>query len=192
MHIQFSKFRGPVFGVHYSHVYSIQKHMEVALADFDQALQLQPNDARTVLLRGRAHVLDEKYCEALADFDKAQSLENGSSETAYLLRGITWAMRGDTSHCMDEFDRVISLNPKSSKAYFYRGLTQERKGNLRDAIADFTRTIEIDPSNARAYEHRGHLLIQRRDIPGVLQSEIDFRKARALERLKDQGGYAEK
>ena len=47
---------------------------------------------------------------------------------------------------IEDFTRVIELDPMISKAYYYRGLANQMEGFHTQAIVDLERYLELDPS----------------------------------------------
>ena len=55
---------------------------------------------------------------------------------------------------IDDYNKAISLNPKSTEAYVFRGETYSKLADHKKAIADFTNAIKLDPKNIRAFRGR--------------------------------------
>jgi tetratricopeptide (TPR) repeat protein len=70
-----------------------------ALADFNRAIELNPEDATALGGRGETYRAMGRYEEALADFDRGLELD---PEDAWALAG-----RGDTYRAMGRSDEIL-------------------------------------------------------------------------------------
>jgi tetratricopeptide (TPR) repeat protein len=127
---------------------------EEALADFDRAIELDPEDDWAIISRGQTHRTMGRYAEALADFDRAIELEPESG-WAIISRGETYEAMGRYAEALADFDRAIELEPESGWAIANRGETYEAMGRYAEALADFDRAIELDPEDDWAIINRG-------------------------------------
>jgi tetratricopeptide (TPR) repeat protein len=129
---------------------------ERAVADFDEAIRLDPAYVAPHLGRGIGHLRLREYDAALADFTKAIALDRWLA-LAYVGRGETLLEMSDaaTDRAIADFNRAIKINPALPQAYVDRGFAFQRQGALDKAIADYDRAIALDPSLAAAYANRG-------------------------------------
>jgi len=75
---------------------------------------------------------------------------------------------------IEEFNRVIALDPMYALAYAYRGHAKVKLGNFAEAIQDFNKAIELRPKFDVAYLDRGYAKNFSGDYQGALS---DFTKA---------------
>ena len=76
--------------------------------------------------------------------------------TAYYERGIVNGRLNKFDRAVEDFSRVIELDPDDVFAYNNRGLARARGlKKYNEAIADFTKAVELDPQFAGAYDNRG-------------------------------------
>ena len=96
----------------------------------------------------------------------------------YTNRGLARSQKSDYDGAIVDFDKAISLDPKSADAYNFRGLAHYYKVHLDQAIADYDKAIAIDPNFAEAYGNRAlSLLTLRRDA----QAAQDFKRCFELD-----------
>lgn len=81
-----------------------------AIANFDRALALAPNNSDAYHSRGIAKDGQGDYAGAIADFDRAIALAPDDADI-YHNRGVTKAEQGDYSGAIADYDRVIALDP---------------------------------------------------------------------------------
>src|SRR6266536_23621 len=119
---------------------------ESALADFDRALQLRPDDYRSLADRGVTYRGMERYDEALADLNKAIDLDPNSAR-AIADRGQTYREMERYDEALADFTRAIDLNPDSTWAIASRGQTYRQMGRYDEALADLNKAIDLDPKD---------------------------------------------
>ena len=92
------------------------EELELAIQDYDMAIQLDPNDAMAYANRGIAY--DELGEDQLAihDFDKAIQL-NPNYTKAYFERGSAYNKQGEWELAIQDFGDVIRLAPNDVRAY---------------------------------------------------------------------------
>lgn len=56
---------------------------------------------------------------------------------------------------MENFNRVLELDPEYAPSYNGRGLVWDRNQNFEEAIKDFTQAIHYDNQNSVYYHNRG-------------------------------------
>jgi tetratricopeptide (TPR) repeat protein/S1-C subfamily serine protease len=130
-----------------------------ALADYDRAIQLNPNYVIAYNYRG---VLKENKLNdiqgALADYNRAIQADPNNAIAHYNRGSIKEVKLGDIRGGLADYNRAIQLDPTYANAYSNRGLLKENKLNdLQGALADYNRAIQADPKNAIAHYNRGSL-----------------------------------
>ena len=126
--------------------------LDKALADCEQLIDRNANDAEAHSLRCLALGLKGDWDEALLSCDTAIQI-NPELAMAYLRRGAIWAGKGDDAMAEADYDAAIRLGEDSARAMRSRILF--RQGKFQEAIEDFSRTIEIEPDSVEAYAYRG-------------------------------------
>ena len=91
-----------------------QKYAE-AIADFTEALKLNPRDARIYEQRAAAEVKSKAYDQALADYSEAIKL-NPNEIRNYLYRGYIYEIKRDIAKSMADTDRVLKAQPNNAEA----------------------------------------------------------------------------
>jgi len=120
-----------------------------AIADFNEAIRLNPKDADTFANRGIAWGNKGDNDRAIADFNEAIRL-NPQDTLAFANRGIAWRNKGDNDRAIADFNEMIRLNPKSASAYKVRGIYRFFNGPFDAAASDFSESIRLDTKNAYA------------------------------------------
>jgi tetratricopeptide (TPR) repeat protein len=148
------------------------RDLDGALADFNRAIELTPNDAMAYVYRGRVKAVIHNVEGAIADFNQAIEFDP-KSKVALHDRGLAKRHKNDMDGAMVDFNHAIELDPKSASAYGDRGDLEMLMINLDAATADYSKAIELDPTASEAYFIRGVL----RQEQGRMEEAIsDFRR----------------
>ena len=126
---------------------------DAAIANYDRAIALEPDDADAYHNRGIAKDAQGDYAAAIADFNRAIALEPDDAD-AYHNRGIAKDAQGDYAAAIADFDRAIALEPDDADVYHNRGVAKAEQGDYAGAIADYDRVIALDPDNVAVLEDR--------------------------------------
>lgn len=152
--------------------------LEAAIADFSEALRLDPADAAAMAARGHARLGKGEIDAAIADLAGAVQLQPGNP--AYLAgRGYARLVKGEPDHAISDLNEAIRLNPKLASSYNNRGLAWRKKGDIERAIEDFSAAIALNPSYAVAYNNRGYAY-EAKGLKG--EAIADFKRALNIDR----------
>src|SRR5262252_2588596 len=126
---------------------------EVAIADFTEAIRLNPQSAKPYNDRGFSYARRGDLDHAIADYDQAVRLDPRYS-LALRNRGLAYLIKHEYDRAIADYDAAIRIDPKDIAAYIDRGNVYHVKGDLDGAIADFDEAIRLDPSLAPPYTNR--------------------------------------
>ena len=125
-----------------------------AIADFNEAIRLDPKTSLAFRNRGDTYTNKGDHNRAIADYNEAIRLDSNDA-LALSARGVAYANKGDYDRAIADFNRAIQLDPKSTHAFRNRGVVYATKGDNDRAIADFDRAIRLDPKSGLALRARG-------------------------------------
>jgi tetratricopeptide (TPR) repeat protein len=115
-----------------------------ALADFNRAIELDPEDAWAISLRGAIYHDLGHYDEAFADASRAVELRPKSAQ--YITsRGEVRMHLDQYDDALADFSRAIELNPKYARAFAHRGDLHKYLRHYEESLADYNRAIELAP-----------------------------------------------
>ena len=126
-----------------------------APADYDRAIQFNPNDAEAYLNQGVAKNKLGQYFAAITDFDTAIRIKPDYAE-AYYNRGVAKDNLGQHNAANTDYDTAIRLKPDLAKDYLKRGNAKNELGLYSSAIDDYDTAIRIKPDYTEAYYNRGN------------------------------------
>src|SRR5215472_7723732 len=117
-------------------IYLSKPDNDRAIADFDEAIRLDPGDARFFNNRGRAYSNKGQYDRAIADYDQAIAIDPAYG-AAFNNRGSAYRIKGQYDRAIADYDRTIELRPDLALAFTNRGIAYQNKGDRDRAIQDF-------------------------------------------------------
>ncbi len=164
------KARGVAF-YNRGNAYVLKGDHDKAVADFDEALKLEPKNASIYNNRGNARSDKGESDAAMADFDAAIKA-NPRYAAAYFNRANALAAKGETERALKDYDAAIKHNKRNVNAYIARGALLLASGASAKARADMKQAARLAPKNAYA----------------VLWSDIAERRAKQKGRLAAKNG----
>ena len=163
---------------------------DIAISDFNDALQMGPPSGIIFHNRGNAWRSKGEYAKAIADYD--QSIKLGPpSAFSWQNRGISKRALGDLDGALADINEAIRLDPTLPQPLTSRAVIWRAKGDLDRAIADTTEAIRLAKAKAPvnimtppgsvlisaythralAYEAKGDFDRARRDYAAALEGK---------------------
>lgn len=133
--------------------YRHQGDPDRAIADFTQAVSLDPKRADAFNNRGLSYQDKADFDRALADYDAAIRINPRYAE-AYSNRGLVDIAKGLYEQALTDYGRAVAINPRLAEAYFGRGTAYQNLKQVDHAIAEYGRAIAINPRYSEAYNNR--------------------------------------
>jgi tetratricopeptide (TPR) repeat protein len=151
-----------------------QGNYDQAIADFDTAIQLDPNDVAAYVHRGIAYYWKSDPVRANADFDKAiQTRPHADDPMDDYYHGMAYYNEARYDPAISDLDKAIQLRPDFADAYLFRGRAYYIKSQYDNAMADFDKYIELLPDEPYGYFDRGNLEISEKEKD---QAIADYKK----------------
>jgi tetratricopeptide (TPR) repeat protein len=143
-----------------------------AIADFNEAIRLNPKFAIPYYNRGNSYWHKGEYDRAIANFDEAIRLDP-KMDDAYQNRGNSWKYKGDLDSALKDLNAAIRINSRNALAYSTRGEVWRLNGDLDRSLADLNLAIRYrqDPL---FYTRRGETWRYRGDLDNAI---TDFDRA---------------
>ena len=127
------------------------ERFEEGIADFDAALELDPDDVEALSNRGLS-----QHKKMLMSAEAGILLDPNNAE-ARLNRGQALNGLGQFEEALPEFDNVLELDPEDIQAYFGRGHALVGLERYEEALANFDEALERDADFAAAYLARAQV-----------------------------------
>ncbi|WP_293901232.1 caspase family protein [Phenylobacterium sp.] len=158
--------------------------LDKAVADYGQALQVNPGDTESLYARGVLHVERSEWDPAIADFDAVLKLRPKNSG-AYNNRGRARDGKGDVAGAIADATEAIRLAPRSDAPYRARARYYRRQASWDLALADANQVVALQPDGdayyqrGAVYDGKGDVAAARADYDKAL--DLDPKNARAAE-----------
>ena len=127
---------------------------KAAIADYNKAIRLKPNEANIYTIRGFAKTKLGLHATAISDFDKAIQLKPDYA-IAYTCRGIAKAALEQHFAAILDYDRAIKLKPDDAITYTNRASSKAALDQYLAAISDYDIAIKLKSNDAKIYYNRG-------------------------------------
>ena len=129
------------------------RSLEEEIADSNQSIALNPDDARAYINRGYTKSELGRYEEAIADFDQSFALYPDNA-IAYINRGYAKSELGRHEEAIADYDQSIALNPENALAHNNRNHSMSQLGRRDTPFQYYSRRVRLNPDDAGA---RGEL-----------------------------------
>lgn len=126
--------------------YSSKKDYDRAIADFSEAIRLNPKQQVYYLGRGNCYYGKGDYDRSIVDYTEAIKV-NPKYFEAFNKRGKAYAAKRDYSRAIADYTEAIRLDPNYVDAYNNRGIAFKALRRRAEAIADFRKALSIDPAD---------------------------------------------
>jgi formylglycine-generating enzyme required for sulfatase activity/lipoprotein NlpI len=125
-----------------------------AVADYNQAIMLDPKYVQAYLGRGAAYDGKKDYTHAVADFSQAITLDPKNAD-AFSARCWNEAITVQLPTVLTDCNQAVALQPGNADFLDSRGFTYLKLGQYANAVADYTAALKINPKLAYSLYGRG-------------------------------------
>jgi tetratricopeptide (TPR) repeat protein len=139
-----------------------------ALADFNEAIRLNPDHAPAYVARAQAWAKKHYRDREIADYNEA--VRRDPANAAYhIARAESWSAQGMHENAMADFDTALRMEPNNPSFWISRGNEWRRDLKFDDALADYTHALQINRRYAPGYFARGMIWQQRQMYDRAIQ-----------------------
>lgn len=142
-----------------------------AIADYDSAIVLAPDDPVLHLNRGVAKIHDGRPADAIADYDTAIRLKP-DWHLPYFDRAVALADLGQRAAALRDYERAVRLKPGDAWIYVGQGDVLAASGDLERALDSYDTALTLRPELDDPRAKRAAVLL-RLDRPAEALPELD-------------------
>ncbi len=141
--------------------------LQNALADYDQAIALDPKDSYSLYNRGLVYERLGDRGSAIVAYSDALELRPDDAD-AYVNRGLIYLDRSRYDEAVADFTRAHELRPDDPWAIANRGITFAWKKDSARAKQDFAKVRALDPTNPVMLRGEALLSLDAGDFDGTI------------------------
>ena len=160
------------------------KQWAQAIAHLDRLIDLEPQNAALLNVRGNVNFSAGDMDKAIDDYTRAIDVPP-ENVVYYKNRGNAYRMKKDQDAAAADYTRAVAIDPRDDFSYYQRAWVRFQKGDYKGAIEDYSKELEITPNHAGGYGERGLCRVRLRDFDGGIQ---DFKRDLELD-AKDNRAY---
>lgn len=133
-----------------------QNLLEPALASYNRANELQPNDSEILYRRGQLHQKQKNFASSIADLKIAYQLSKNDFAIGLMLIE-TYRQSGDNKTAINLAQSLLDKNSPENQAVLTELLAQ--LGANADAIGQLEKLLASDPKNVKHLSRLGELYL---------------------------------
>jgi tetratricopeptide (TPR) repeat protein len=147
--------------------------VDKAIAQFQKALEVHPDDAVAHNNLGNALVQKGRLDEAIAQHRKALEIDPGYAEAHYNL-GNALLQKGLLDEAMAQLQKTLAIDPDFADAHYSLSIVLRQKGLVDEGIAQLRKALEVNPDDVKVHNNLGTALLEK----GLVDEGFaQFRKA---------------
>jgi serine/threonine protein kinase/tetratricopeptide (TPR) repeat protein len=138
-------------------VLAAQGKLDLAIAEYRDAIRIQPDYAAAYNNLGNALRDQGKFDQAIATFRDAIRIKPDLAE-AYVNLGNALGDQGHVDPAIEAYQKALQIKPGMAVAHYGVGVVRAAQGKLDDAAASFRDAIRVNPDYADAHCNLGGVL----------------------------------
>lgn len=142
---------------------------ELALNQFQKALDLQPTHVQARLLVAMTLLKQKRLDESIKEANQALIFDDQNA-FAYNLLGSAYLAKGDFDRAMENLDKAIQLEPTLADAHMKKGLFNLAKGDSAAAESEMAKAIEFAPEVLNNRFLLSSLYLRQQNFSGALNT----------------------
>jgi tetratricopeptide (TPR) repeat protein len=157
--------------------YAKEGAVEKSIAEFDQAIELNPSEGELYYNRGISYVMKGDLDQAITQFRRGLELKPAAVEIHNNL-GVALLTKGFPQEALQQFQESLRIEPNNADAHYDLGGLLLNYHKLDEAIAQFREAVALDPEKAEAFDNLGNALAMKGDDDNAI---VQYEKALAIE-----------
>ena len=155
--------------------FNADKAYEQAMAAYNQARQLNPQNPAIFLAMAQLEVAHKNTTAAKADIIEALRLKNDYTDAIYLLAQIQIA-EGDLKSAIQSVEALTYTNPNDPGIYFQLGLLRYNNKDYQGASSALIQAVTLSPDYANAKYFLGLSYYKLGNTPSAVKEFEDIKK----------------
>jgi tetratricopeptide (TPR) repeat protein len=135
-------------------LFSISGKYIAAIASYDQALKIQPDNGSAWYNRSNSLYELGRYEEAIASYDQALKIKS-DDDSAWYNRGNALDELGRYEEAIASYDQALKIKPDEYSLWYNRGVAFQGLGRHEEAIASYNQALKLKPDDYPCWYNRG-------------------------------------
>ena len=136
----------------------IMGRADEATVQFQEALQLRPNDAQACNNLGSILAQKNEADEAIAQFQKALQLQPQNFQAHGNLASVLFYQKGRADEAMAQCQQALEIRPGLTQAHTILGDILLQKGQDAEAMAQYQKALQTEPDSPSVLNNIGWIL----------------------------------
>lgn len=166
----------------------VQNDEGTALADFEEAIRLAPENTNYGLIRAMFLRSHKKLDDALAAVNDLLK-SDPEDANALILQGEVFRQLGKIDAALESFNEATKLAPQTPVPYQSRGEIYRERGEFAKAIEEFSKVLELQPGSVLPLVHRAEAYLNNDQLDEALADTdaiLDKQNLVAAHRLRGE------
>ncbi|MBF2093395.1 MAG: tetratricopeptide repeat protein [Synechococcales cyanobacterium K44_A2020_017] len=133
------------------------REYEEAIAAYDQALDIKPDDHEVLNNKGIALRQLGRYEEAIAFYDQALAIKPDDHKALHN-KGYALGNLGRYEEAIAFYDQALDIKPDNHKVLYNKGVALDELGRYEEAIAAYDQSLKIKPNDHEVLSSKGNTL----------------------------------
>ena len=153
---------------------SKQNKLEEAIAVYQKAISLEPNQAESYWRLGQLLYQQGEFSESLLNLQKASQISPQFTikikyANLYYNLGQQLQQQGNLYEALTAYQQATLINPSYAEAYNNLGNILSQRQDWQEAIKAYNKAIELNPNYVEAYNNLGKLFSQQDNWQRAIQ-----------------------
>jgi tetratricopeptide (TPR) repeat protein len=135
-------------------LFSISGKYVAAIASYDQALKVKPDNGSAWYNRSNSLYELGRYEEAIASYDQALKVKP-DDDSAWYNRGNALNELGRYEEAIASYDQALKIRPDNDSAWYNRGTSLYESRRYEEAIASYNQALKIKPDEYSLWYNQG-------------------------------------
>lgn len=143
------------------------KNYELALNQFQQALDINPDHLQSRVLLGMTLLRQERLEDSIYQLSQVL-LADDRLPVAHNAIGTAYLAKGEYDNATKHFDRAISLNPRLADPHLKKGLLNLSRSDSKGAELELEQALEVAPESLNTRFLLASLYLKQHNYQGVI------------------------
>jgi tetratricopeptide (TPR) repeat protein len=142
---------------------------EEAIASYDHAVALKPDEHNSWSTRGNLLYELARYEEAVGSYDHAVRVKP-DDYSSWHLRGVALEKLKRYEESVDSYDHAAEINPSYHYTWFHRGIALGKLKRYEESVDSYDHAVKIQPDNHTYWDSQGTALRELRRYEEAIAS----------------------